>query len=120
MPFKLVCNEKMPISYKSSVHVALRPQQYWIDDDCSFGTTRPTKGIWHTEDMDSHTYPHAAACPFCHSANTRVVELERRRWTVVCNQCAASGPVVAIPAIARDLWASAGNQTMQSTDMTAA
>lgn len=78
------------------------------------------QGIWHTRNMDIHTRSHAAACPFCHSADTGVVELERRRWTVVCNQCEASGPVAAIPAIARDLWATAGDKAKQSAEMATA
>lgn len=31
-------------------------------------------------------------CPFCGSARTNVVEIDVRRWAVVCDACSAIGP----------------------------
>ena len=55
--------------------------------------------------MTSGNHKEASRCPFCDSADTSLVELERHRWVVVCNACEATGPVEPIPAMAREAWA---------------
>lgn len=61
--------------------------------------------------MTSEKQKDASRCPFCGSADTSLVELERRRWVVVCGACEASGPVETIPVKAREAWASV-NQSL--------
>jgi transcription elongation factor Elf1 len=55
--------------------------------------------------MTSENHKEASCCPFCNSADTSLVEIERHRWVVVCNACDASGPVETIPVKAREAWA---------------
>lgn len=55
--------------------------------------------------LHSRLLSDTASCPFCGSGNTSLVELEHRRWVVVCAACEASGPVEAIPVRAREAWA---------------
>jgi uncharacterized Zn finger protein len=43
-------------------------------------------------------------CPFCKSEKTSLLQLDRREWVVVCDDCGATGPIAYIPVKAREAW----------------
>lgn len=62
--------------------------------------------------MASENHKEVSRYPFCHSADTALIEIERHRWVVVCNACEASGPVETIPVKARGIssfWPESSN-----------